>query len=426
MGEDPVITPNLDRFASEGVVFTNAVSCRPLCSPYRASLLTGKYPISTGVTTNCYSGSLPYDVYLRESERCISDVLHDRGYRCGYIGKWHLEAPHEPYLHDRGAGGVWDEYTPPGHRRHGFDFWHSYGCHDDHMHPHYWIGDAPREAETTFDEWSPRHEASTAIEFIRSRGEQPFALFVSMNPPHMPFRLVPDEYLERYGDKTCDELLKRPNVDLNTELGQEAKRWAKHYFAAVSGVDEQFGRILQCLKEEGIENDTIVVFTSDHGEMMGSHGLMYKTIWYEESFGVPFIIRWPGHIRPGKDDLLLNVPDVMPTLLGLMGPENDTPHTVEGTNYGPLLLGKKVQRPESTLYMNHDPAAPTLGARGIRTKRYTYVINRKVDKEERFLYDNRSDPYQMINKVNDSPALVSELHSDLRRWLIRTQDPWRI
>ncbi|HOV74414.1 MAG TPA: sulfatase-like hydrolase/transferase [Candidatus Hydrogenedentes bacterium] len=425
MGEDPVITPNLDRFASEGVVFTHAVSNRPVCSPYRASLLTGKYPFSTGVTTNCYDETVPYNVFLRESERCISDVLHDRGYCCGYIGKWHLEAPREPHLYSRGKGGVWDEYTPPGPRRHGFEFWHSYGCHDDHLHPHYWIGDAPRDKETTFDEWSPRHEASTAIEFIRNRDERPFALFVSMNPPHMPFHMVPDEYVDRYGDKTCEDLLTRPNVDLNTKPGQIAKRWAKHYFAAVTGVDEQFGRILQCLKDEGLENDTIVVFTSDHGEMMGSQGLMYKSVWYEESLGVPFLIRWPGRMRPGRDDLLLGVPDVMPTLLGLMGLGKEIPAAVEGTNYAPLLLGMGGKRPSSALYLLHDPATPDAGARGIRTSRYTYVIERRTGGGERFLYDNEKDPYQRTNKAGSDPALEKELQAELARWLELTRDPWR-
>ncbi len=430
MGEDPVITPNLDRFAQESLLFTHAISNRPVCSPYRASLLTGRYPFSTGVTTNCWDGTIQYGVHLRDSERCISDVLHDEGYSCGYIGKWHLESPREPYLFSRGAGGVWDEYTPPGPRRHGFDFWHSYGCHDNHLQPHYWIGDAAREQYTTIQEWSPRHEASTAIEYIRNQdgkhrpANQPFALFVSMNPPHMPFEMVPPEYVERYGARTPQDLLTRPNVRLDTEEAQAAKRWAKHYFAAVTGVDEQFGRILQCIKDAGLEDNTIVVFTSDHGEMMGSHGRMYKSTWFEESLGVPFLIRWPGRIRPGRDNLLLSVPDIMPTLLGLMGCPHRIPPQVEGTDHSGLLCGKTGTRPTSALYLNHDPASPKNGARGVRTPQYTYVINRPRSGEERSLFDNEKDPYQMRNLIGARDALEKELQAALDGWLKQTGDPW--
>ncbi len=430
MGADPVITPHLDRFASEGVVFTHALSNRPVCSPYRASLLTGRYPFSTGVTTNCWSGSVAYDIHLRESERCISDVLHDAGYACGYIGKWHLETPQEPYLFPRGAGGVWDEYTPPGPRRHGFDFWHSYGCHDNHMKPHYWIGDAPRDGYIEFDAWSPRHEADTAIEFLRNRGAQrpsdkPFALFVAMNPPHMPFQLVPEEYVERYGTRRPEDLLNRPNINLETKEGQIAKRWAKHYFAAVTGVDEQFGRILACLKEEGLEDNTIVVFTSDHGEMMGSHGRMYKGIWYEESLGVPFLIRWPNRIRSGREDLLLSVPDVMPTLLGLAGLHSSIPTQVEGADYSRALIGGHVAKPESALYLNQDPDSPDRGMRGVRTPRYTYIVDRHDGHEERRLFDNEDDPFQMRDCMGERPALEKRLQAELDAWLDRTRDPWR-
>ncbi|MDX9971741.1 MAG: sulfatase-like hydrolase/transferase [FCB group bacterium] len=430
MGEDPALTPNLDRFARDGVVFTSAVSNRPVCSPYRASMLTGRYPFSTGVTTNCNTMTTQYDVFLKESERCISDVLHDEGYSCGYIGKWHLETPRPPYLYARKSGEAWDEYTPPGPRRHGFEFWHSYGCHDNHMRPHYWTGDAPRDGYVEVDEWSPRHETGTAIEFIRNRdgkrrtADKPFALFVSMNPPHMPFDLVPPEYVERYGRQSATDLLNRPNVDLATKEGQEAKRWAKHYFAAVTGVDEQFGRMLACLKEEGLEDNTIVVFTSDHGEMMGSHGRMYKSVWYEESLGVPFLIRWPARLRPGREEMILSTPDIMPTLLGLMDLERRIPQQVEGGDYSRALLGKGGPYPTTALYLNHNPATPETGARGLRTPRYTYVIDRGPAGEERYLYDNERDPYQLRNVAGSNPALEKDLERQLRMWLDHTRDPF--
>jgi arylsulfatase A-like enzyme len=190
-------------------------------------------------------------------------------------------------------------------------------------------------------------------------------------------------------------------------------------------VDEQFGRILQCLKDEGLEGNTIVVFTSDHGEMMGSQGRMYKSVWYEESLGIPFLIRWPGRIRPGREDLLLSVPDVMPTLLGLMGLERHIPSQVEGADYSGILLRRQGHRPASAIYLNHDPGSPELGARGVRTLRYTYVIDRTVGGEERYLFDNLKDPYQMRNLIGAKPALEKELQAEVDVWLERTGDPWR-
>jgi arylsulfatase A-like enzyme len=432
MGQDPVITPNLDRLASEGVVFTSAVSNWPVCSPYRAMLFAGKYSFSNGVLTNCNSSAVSTNSFLRPDERCLSDVLHDAGYNLGYIGKWHLDRPHEPYVEPpRGDGFVWDEYTPP-EGRHGFDFWHSYGCYDGHVTPHYWTTDAKREEPQTFRQWSPEHEADVAIDYIRNRDgkcrdpKKPFALFVANNPPHMPFHLAPERYVQMYGDKTARDLLTRPNVDLSLDEGPTAvaKQWAKHYFAAVTGVDEQFGRILQCLKQEGLEDDTIVVFTSDHGEMMGSHNLMYKAQWYDEALLVPFIVRWPGKIKPGRDDLLLSVPDVMPSLLGLMGIADRIPQSVQGTDYSGVMLGKPAARPDSALYLHISPLAPQQGRRGLRTPRYTFVVRRAAGGQQFILHDNQKDPYQLKNIAGENAALVQELIKELNRWLARTGDPW--
>jgi arylsulfatase A-like enzyme len=222
MHADPVLTPNLDRFAAQSVVFSNAVSNYPVCSPYRAMLLTGRWPHSTGVTTNCNTGTP--NIFLRPEERCFSDVLAEAGYCAGYIGKWHLDTPTaEDARYGEGPRGgangvVWDAYTPPGPRRHGFSFWHAYGCCDRHLHPHYWVGDAPVSRPTAVEEWSVKHETDVAVDFIANRDgklrdpEKPFALFVAFNPPHPPYNQVPEAYKARYAGKQPEELLNRPNV----------------------------------------------------------------------------------------------------------------------------------------------------------------------------------------------------------------------
>jgi len=429
MNEDPVITPFLDRFAWQSMVLTDAVSSYPVCSPFRAQLFTGKYPISNGVTTNCNSGK---DVMLKQNARCLSDILYDSGYSLGYLGKWHLDKPHEPYVGRRrgrkGMGLVWDEFVPA-QRRHGFTFWYAYNCRDQHLNPRYWTTDAKRNEPIYFNEWSTKHEADVAIEFIRNpqgkyrEPDKPFALFVAPNPPHTPFDQVPQKYVDMYRGKNYKDLLNRPNVDLNNPHPQ-AKAHVKNYFAAVTGTDEQFGRILETLKEQGLENNTIVVFTSDHGEMMGSHNRMHKGVPYEESLGIPFIIRWPGKIPARRDNLLLTPADIMPSLLGLMGLADCIPRDVEGSDYSSIMLGRGGRRPTSALYLVC--TGPRVGTRGLRTGRYTFTIRPDKDgKKEILLIDNQKDPYQLNNIAESNPKAVRKLTEELNRWLKKTNDPWK-
>jgi len=402
-------------------------------------LFTGKYPHSNGVITNCNSETAKYGIYLKESARCLSDVLHDAGYNQGYIGKFHLDAPSEAnYQYTegrRGDGKVWDAYTPPGPRRHGFDFWHSYGCCDWHLKPHYWERDAKVDERIDINEWSVKHETDVAVDYIRNRDgkyrdpSKPFFLFVAFNPPHTPFQQVPAKYLEAYAGKSNEELLNRPNVRLEGN-GASAREHVKNYFAAVTGIDENFGRILDSLKEAGLEEDTIVIFSADHGEMMGSQGLMHKGVWYDESLLIPFIVRWPGKLRPRRDELLLSVPDIMPSLLGLMDLGSQIPQDVEGSDYSNIMLGTddatgKTCRPTSDLYLIMLPERPEVGKRGLRTQRYTFVTQRGIDKQETYiLHDNQADPYQTRNVADENPAIIKQLTDELNDWLEKTNDPW--
>ena len=431
-GDDPVITPRLDKFAAESMVLTDAFSSYPVCSPFRAMLFTGQYPISNGVTTNCNSSK---DVMLRRDQRCLTDILHDSAYSIGYLGKWHLDKPHEPFVGRRrgrvggpGGGIVWDEFVPP-ERRHGIGFWHAYNCRDQHMNPRYWMTDSERTKPTYFNKWSTEHEADVAIDFIcnpqgRHRDpDKPFALFIAPNPPHTPFDQVPKKYVDMYEGKTFRDLLNRPNVNLDNPHPQ-AKQHVKNYLAAVTGTDEQFGRILDALDEQGLSDNTIVVFTADHGEMMGSHNRMHKSVPYEESTGIPFIIRWRGRIPARRDDLLLTPPDIMPSLLGLMGLTSNTPNDVEGADYSSIMLGKSVARPKSALYLRC--AGPRGGARGVRTHRYTFVITPKEkDGKEILLFDNKNDPYQLKNIAESNPGVIRRLTEELRQWLDKTRDSWK-
>lgn len=458
MNEDPVYTPHMDRFSKEGLVFTQAVSCTPLCSPHRASLMTGKYALSTGVFTNCKTG---LNMMLSPDEIGIGDVLKREGYRTGYIGKWHLDEPERNKAEQPLSGADdWDAYTPPGPKRHGFDYWYSYGASDEHLTPHYWM-DSPEKIKIS--EWSVEHETDKALSFIEENcgGETPFSLFLSWNPPHSPFHLVPERYKKLY-EGTVTE--RRDNVVIRepflvhtgeTIPGGEKKweEYANHYFAAVSGIDDQFGRLMERLAQLDIAENTIVVLTSDHGELLGSHGMMAKHSWHEESIGVPFIIRWPGRIAAGATTEILNTVDIMPTLLELM--DIPVPRTVEGHSLAAHMkehdeLGGRVtdeaagkeRRALISAYPGRLAAITAFreaglnhlayGWRGIRTKRYTYVVDKGYAPDEgvaRWLYDLQEDPAQQhpiaLKHAAEHPV-ASELEKELKERLAGIQDPFEI
>ncbi|MAF10019.1 sulfatase [Candidatus Poribacteria bacterium] len=436
VGADPVITPALDRFAEESCVLTHAVSTRPVCSPYRAMLLTGKYPHANGVVGNCNSDTVQYGNYLRSEDVCLPDVLHAAGYDQGYIGKWHLDPPteeHNAYTEGpRGNGVIWDTHTPV-ERRHHFDFWHTYGCCDWHMNPHYWQTEAAVDERIDVDEWSVKHETDTAIAYIRNDdGRQrdpakPFSLIMSHNPPHPPYAAVPDEYLHPYEAMKLPELANRANFDPDAIGGEErARRTLQQYFAAVTGVDEQFGRLLGALDDAGLSENTIVVFTSDHGDMLGSHGLIGKDVWYDESFRVPMMIRWPDRVAAREDDLLIGTPDLMPTLLGMAGEGDRIPNDVQGSDASPALLGAPYERPTSALYYTSPPGRTEIGRRGVLTHSHTFVIERGDDGKERtILQDHAADPYQLVNVSDREPDLARELEGEVRQWSCRIDDPWK-
>ena len=439
---DPVETPNLDGFASEGVVLSRAMSNCPLSSPYRGIFLTGMYPERSGVTLNCMSDRP--ESSLRQDAVCISDVLKAEGYSCGYVGKLHADCPtrNDPanpghYVSD--AVPEWDAYTPP-ERRHGFDWWYSYGTFDEHKNPHYWDTDGVRHDP---HEFSVKHETDKALEFLRNRsGERrpdaPFFLVVAYNPPHSPYS-GPEDCLEEdyalYKDKSYRQLYVRPNAD--TLLSKAPS--VRYYFSNVTAVDREFGRILKELKALGLEKNTIVVFTSDHGETMCSHSTPDpKNSIYTESFNVPMIIRYPEKIRHRVDTTLFASVDIMPTLLSMAGLRESVPGSAEGRDLSPLLMetGEECSAPTSVLYLRNvngetGPDGKVRGffpvARGIRTPSHTMeiAINRDRSLKSVTIFDDRLDPYQMHPlDYRESPELFASLLKGLKAKLEESDDIW--
>lgn len=440
---DPVHTPNLDAFARESIVLSSAQSNCPLSSPHRGMLLTGMYPNKSGVPLNCNS-TRPIST-LREDAECIGDVFSKAGYDCAYFGKLHADfpTPNDPehpgqYVEEQRP--AWDAYTPKD-RRHGFNYWYSYGTFDEHKNPHYWDTDGKRHDPK---EWSPLHEASEVVSYLENKRnvrdpKKPFFIMVGMNPPHSPYRSLNDceeQDFDLYKNKPLDSLLIRPNVDLKMKKAESAR----YYFASVTGVDRAFGEILKTLKEQGLDKNTVVIFASDHGETMCSQGIDDpKNSPYSESMNIPFIIRYPGKIQPGVDDLLLSSPDIMSTMLGLCGLADSIPREVQGRNFAPLFFSENaaVSRPTGALYIQNvdgdknangmvETYFPT--SRGIKTAHHTlalYIDRKTKQLKKTLLFDDVKDPYQQNNlPLEENPEIVQQLYRQMGAMLKEINDPW--
>ena len=423
LGLEPVQTPNLDRLAAEGVYFTDAISSYPVSSPARGMLMTGMYPTNSKVTGNCNSATAPYHVELPTEARCWSDVLKDQGYELGYIGKWHLDAPYQPYIDCNNNKGkiAWNEWCPK-ERRHGFSHWIAYGTYDYHLKPMYWDTDASRDEFYFVDQWGPEYEADRAID-----AGKPFALVVSMNPPHTGYELVPDKYKEIYRDVDVETVCNSPIIaPKGTKMGDFYRKSVLDYYACMTGVDEQVGRIIRQLKEQGLFDNTIVVFTSDHGDSMGMHEHIGKNIYYEEAMRIPMMISWPEKIAPRRDStLMIAFADLYPSLLSLMGFKDRIPAEVQTFDLSASILSPENTQEIAQPYYYLLPENLTTGYRGLRTKKYTFAVHATNGRtDEWILFDREQDPFQLNNIAPDQPTLIKQFSNQLKDWLKKTNDPF--
>jgi arylsulfatase A-like enzyme len=436
--KEPVMTPNLDSFSKKSLVLEQMVSNYPVCSPARAMLMTGKYPLKNHVYSNVNSSSAPYGIELPKDIVCWSDVLKSNGYSNGYIGKWHLDSPHEPYIPTSNNIGkvAWNEWTPPD-RRHGFDYWYAYGTYDEHDRPMYWDTKAPRDSFHYVNEWGPEHEAKKALSFFRNDGGdyrtngKPFSLVVSMNPPHSEYKTVPQKYYDLYKNVPMKTLLKDPDIPAaGTKMGDFYRDNIKYYYANMTGVDEQVGVILQGLKDNHLDDNTIVVFMADHGNCLGKHDEISKNNMYEESLSIPFFIYWKGHITPRIDNTFLgSIPDLYPTFLDLMGLKKSIPNDLDGTSYANYFLHGSGSKPSYQYIMGaiiSNKVNVNTGFRGIRTKDYTLAYVKKKGKTESYLFDLKKDPFEMKNKYDPNSEVVRLYRKELIKWLKETKDIFKI
>jgi arylsulfatase A-like enzyme len=376
-GNEVVQTPQLDKFAKKAVNFTNAISVVPVCTPYRAALLTGRYPTTTGMFLN--------DLYLPSEELCMAEIFKRANYNTAYLGKWHLDG------HGR-------KQMVAAERRQGFDFWKGSECDHDYNREHYYFNDDPEiKYWEGYSTNAITKEANRYME-ANARSGKPFLLFVSIATPHFPHNTAPKEFLGLY---TPDKLKLSPNV--SNDLKEQSLKELQGYFAHCTATDKAIGEIIQKTKELGIYDNSIIVFTSDHGEMMGAHGYhpFHKQLPYAESAEIPFLISYPG-IGKNKGKVArapITTPDILPSLLSLCA--IDIPETIEGYDLSRIMKSPLKVKDRVALFMNVSPFDinfKTDEFYAIKTSEYTYS---KTPKGSALLFDNLKDPYQMNNLVHD-------------------------
>jgi len=403
-GNPHVKTPNLDRLAARGVRFEKSTCTYPLCCPSRGSLFTSRMPHELGIYGNT-------DAELSEKGvqgKTLGELFQAAGYETAYAGKWHLQVSFPSFKEKRIPGFA---MLPLAGRDPGV------------------IDHAKHGKGLTVDP----NTADAAITFLRQPHKKPFLLVTSLLNPHDIC-----EYTECAALRSLlpDDRAKlppaRPNLRDTEKLPSELQRavsqkgvwtkleWREYlwvYYRLCEIADREAGRVLEALDQSGLTTNTVVVFTSDHGEMMGSHQMVHKQKLYEESVAVPLFVVPPGG-KPGVDNQhLVSGLDVMPTLLDYANIA--VPASLEGRSLRPLVEGKDVPWREFVVSEVNGFGE----ARMVRTARYKYIVLAKGEDREQF-FDMEKDPGELTNLIAD-PALSNEVERHrrlLKQWRRETQD----
>ena len=418
-------TPNMDRLAAEGARFRNAFVTTSLCSPSRASYLSGLYAHSHGVINNFtdYPNNLP----------SLPKQLHAAGYETAYIGKWHM--------------GEEDDS-----RRPGFDFWVSHRGQGKYYDTEFNINGRRAVIKGYYTHVVTR----LAVDWLKRPRNRPFLLILGHKAPHTPY--TPEKkYQQLFGEEvevnyphSAFRLEGKPEwikERLDTWHGLygplygfrkkfpdrsaagvlDFDRFARSYWATIKSVDDSLGEIYQCLKEIGQLDNTLIIFASDNGMFLGEHGMTDKRAMHEPSIRVPLLVRYPKLIRPGTviDQQVLNV-DLAPSILDICGAP-PLPKT-HGRSWKALAAGKKVRWRKAWFYeYNYEKQFPyTPNVRGIRTDRWKYMHyphgDGGPDRHKAELYDLKNDPGERRNLIDEPSCapVVKRLQAELRRLMAET------
>lgn len=390
-GHPDVLTPNIDKLAAQGIRFSRSVSGGPVCCPFRASFQTGLYNHEHGVARN--------NVLLDTAHVTFAELLVEQGYATGYIGKWHL---------DGGVPATVGGYVEEGARRQGWQDWHGY--EKAHEFFEVWEFDENKQQKRVEGyNWEPTWQTDKALAFMKKNTavDKPWTYYLAYGPPHNPFQ-CPQEYLDLYHP---DSLQITPELlqSLTTDEQKEVRRLRQIYYGQVTAVDKEIGRLMAAIDQMNIEENTIIFFVSDHGDVLGAHAKEVKERYLREkkpltyylrtkgkpyitALRIPWIISYPGTIAPGQiNDVLVNSVDLAPTLLDLAGLE--VPENMSGRSMASWCTGNEgPQREALYLALWEDKQA----WRGIWDGRYLYA-----NLDYQVFYDHETDPYELNNLFGD-------------------------
>ncbi len=410
-GQKLPVTPNLDRLAAEGTRFANAFTCQPVCGPARACLQTGLYATQTGCFRN--------NIALPLNQRTIAHVLKENGYQTAYVGKWHLASTGGKSSTPLEEPADYRTVSVPVERRGGYDWWTAADVLEETSHGYggYVFDTNGKKREFT----GYRADAITdyALEFLQQRDqEKPFFLFLSHIEPHHQNDHGRFEGPEGAREQFAHFEPPQDLVQAKEDWGADWKEQYPDYLGCCHSLDRNLGRLLEELKHQGIADDTIVIYASDHGSHFKTRCFEYKRSCHEASIHVPLIIAGGPFQNGGVYEQLVSLIDLPPTLLAAAGAE--IPEEMQGKPLQSLLAGKPwtddvfIQISESEV------------GRAIRTEKYKYCVTAK-DKspwqdssspvyEEEYLYDLEEDPYEQKNLVTD--AKYAEIRKNLAQRLI--------
>lgn len=413
-GNKEVRTPNMDRLAREGALFLNAFTATPVCSPSRASFLTGLYGTQVGIMD--WIAPLESDRGLGLPPETITwpEVLQSNGYVTALLGKWHL--------------GTQPQFHP---HKHGFNHFFGFlGGGNRPMDPTLELNGQTKELKGSL----PDLLMDDALRFVESNRSRSFALLVHFRAPHLPYGPVPEVDSAPFRD--LDPVI--PNVP-GLDAAQ-VKKWTRDYYASIHSVDRNIGRLLAKLDELDLTRKTIVLFTSDHGYMIGHHRLHTKgnAHWvpggvqgpkrpnmFDDSIRVPFIVRWPGVVKPGTQipEPVSNI-DTFASVLGMLGLPLSATVRQQGMDFSPLLRGQRIPQRDAIFgqYDLHNGGLAFM--RMIRTEQWKLVRHHFSNMLDE-LYDLKADPGETRSLYED-PAYVeirNQLQQRLTQWQKSIDDP---
>ena len=413
-------TPRIDALAAEGMRFDEAYAASPVCSPSRASLMTGKYPARVGITQYLGGASVgrladvPYFSGLPENEYTLARALRDEGYRTWHVGKWHL-----------GSRQHWPE-------RHGFDV-NLGGCNMGSPHTYWSPYGIPTLEDGPDGEYLTDRLTDEAIALLRTPDERPFFLNLWHYAVHIPLE-APVDLVARFEGKADELGLDREPLEPGEEMpawhltGERVvrRRYQSHpvYAAMLANLDANVGRLLDALEETGQADDTLLIVTSDNGGLATAEGsptsnapLAEGKGWMQEGgVRVPFLVRWPGHLPAGAvSDLPFSGPDLYPTLLAAAGAQPRPQQHVDGVDLLPAWTGRhRPDRPLFWHYPHYSNQGSTPGA-AVRDGRYKLV--RFFEHGREALFDLAADVEERHDVAGRHPGIVERLGRLLDGWL---------